>query len=116
MQEMQSRDYPIREDMAFQRTSWIVERAGWIVLTLLLIAALAGAFGHGWLSKQTIEDENPRGEFDRFQRVIKVPSSIISLRSAGEPKLTLGRKFQASYEVIDIEPRPIRSSTAERAL
>ena len=43
MRELQSRHYPIREDMGFQRTSWVAERVGWIVLTLLLLAALAAA-------------------------------------------------------------------------
>jgi hypothetical protein len=116
MQELQSRVYPIQEDMAFQRTSWIVERAGWIVLTLLLVAALAGLFGHGWLSKQKIGDGTLRVEFDRFQRITKVTPYIISVKSGGEPKLTLGRKFQTAYEVIDIEPHPIRSSAGENGL
>jgi len=116
MQELQSRSYPIREDMAFQRTSWVVERAGWIVLTLLLIAALAGLFGHGWLSKQKIGNATLGVEFDRFQRISKVTSYIVSVKSGGEPKLTLGRKFQTAYEVIDVEPHPVRSSAGERGL
>jgi hypothetical protein len=102
--------------MAFQRASWVVERAGWIALALLLIAALAGLFGHGWLSKQTIGGGNLRVEFDRFQRLTKVTPYIISLQGGDEPKITLGRRFQSGYEVIDIEPRPIRSSAGETGL
>lgn len=102
--------------MAFQRASWVVERAGWIVLTLLMIAALAGLFGHGWLSKQRVGDGNFRVEFEQFQRVTKVTPYIISLRGSGELKLTLGPRFQTGYEVIDIEPRPIRSSAGENGL
>jgi hypothetical protein len=116
MQESRSRDYPIQENMEFQRASWVVERAGWAVLTLLLIAALAGLFGHGWLSKQTIADGNLRVEFERFQRVTKVTPYIISLKGGGEPKLTLGRAFQTSYEVIDMEPQPIRSSASANGI
>jgi hypothetical protein len=116
MQDMQSRDYPIREDMAFQRTSWVVERAGWIVLALLLLAALAGLFGHGLLSKQNIGNGTLRIEYERFQRVTKVTPFIISLKSGGEPTLTLGRRFQTGYEVVDVQPRPIRSSANANGL
>src|SRR6185312_17388207 len=85
MREFQSRDYPIREDMGFQRTSWVVERAGWIALTLLLLAALAGLFGHGWLSKDSIGDGIMRVDYDRFQRITKVTAYRLNLKGGGEP-------------------------------
>ncbi len=116
MQELQSRDYPIREDMGFQRASWGVERAGWIALALLLLAALAGLFGHGALSKQSIGDGNLRVEYDRFQRVTKITPYVISVKGGGEPKVILGQRFQTGYEVMDIQPQPIRSSAGEKGL
>ena len=50
MDEFASRLYPVREDMRFQRRSWMVERAGWLVLTAIALAALTGVFGNGPLS------------------------------------------------------------------
>ena len=116
MREFQSRDYPIREDMGFQRTSWVVERAGWTALTLLLLAALAGLFGHGWLSKDSIGDGIMRVDYDRFQRITKVTAYRLNLKGGGEPKLTFGPRFQTGYEVVDIEPRPVHSSAGDKGL
>lgn len=116
MRELQSRHYPIREDMGFQRTSWVAERVGWIVLTLLLLAALAGLFGHGWLSKSSIGNGALRADYDRFQRTTKVTAFRLNLKGSGEPKLTFGPRFQTGYEVVDIEPRPIQSSAGDKGL
>lgn len=44
--EWTSRNRPIREDMAFQRSLWRFQRGGWIVLALLA-AAVLGLFSQG---------------------------------------------------------------------
>jgi hypothetical protein len=116
MQELKSRHYPISEDMGFQRTSWIVERGGWIVLTLLLLAALLGLFGHGPVSKVSVHDPALQVDYDRFQRITKVTAYLLHLKGGGEPKLTFGPRFQTGYEVVDIEPRPVHSSAGDKSL
>lgn len=70
LDEWADRDYPVAEDMAFQRLSWIIERSGWAVMVVLVIVALAGAFSSGFISGATTSD--PSGaltvEYERFHR------------------------------------------------
>ena len=44
-------DLEISQDLTFQRRSWIVQRVGWVMLALLILAALGGLFGPGPLSR-----------------------------------------------------------------
>ena len=46
--DLQSRDYPIREDMNYQLKVWRFERFGWYLLVLLMILGLAGLFSRGF--------------------------------------------------------------------
>ncbi len=42
--ELESRSYPIREDMTLQQRLWKTERVGWYLILLILALALAGLF------------------------------------------------------------------------
>lgn len=41
----------VSQDLNFQRREWVVQRVGWVVMAVLLVAALLGLFGPGPLSK-----------------------------------------------------------------
>ena len=47
-------DLEIEQDHDFQRRSWRLQRAGWIVLSLVLLAGLLGLFGSGPLAHATV--------------------------------------------------------------
>lgn len=49
----------IDQDLDFQRRSWIVQRVGWGVIGVALIAAMLGVFGSGPLSYTSVRD--PQG-------------------------------------------------------
>lgn len=66
--EMRSRTYPVKEDMAFQWRMWTVERVGRYGLCLLLLLTLAGLFSRGPLSWATLELTHATLEYDRFLR------------------------------------------------
>jgi hypothetical protein len=40
-------DLEVEQDLDFQQRMWAFERAGWIVMLLVISAALAGFFHHG---------------------------------------------------------------------
>jgi hypothetical protein len=48
-------DLEVEQDLDFQQRTWALERAGWIVMLLIIAAALAGFFGGGPLSPTTSE-------------------------------------------------------------
>lgn len=43
-------DLEVRQDEEFSRREWALERVGWVVLTLFVLAGLAGLLGSGPLS------------------------------------------------------------------
>ena len=52
----------------FERSSWRVERIGWMLTLLLLAVALAGGLGSGPLSRASAGGAELRVEFDRVAR------------------------------------------------
>jgi hypothetical protein len=113
MDEFASRKFPVREDMRFQRRSWMVERAGWMVLVLLALIGLSGAFGIGPLSWQTASGGSLEVEYERFQRITRLARFTFTItgQSGPELRLHLNEAFQKNFEVSNIQPQPSRSTT-----
>ena len=118
MDEFASRQYPVREDMRFQRRSWIVERGGWAVLILITLVGLSGALGIGPLSLQTASSGSLSVEYDRFQRITRLTRFAFSARAQTGPELQLhlSRALQDDFEISDIQPQPTRSAAGPDGL
>jgi protein-L-isoaspartate(D-aspartate) O-methyltransferase len=60
-------DLDIRHDLNFHRRLFAVQRVGWVVLTLFILAALLGLIGaEGPLNEGITENDRLRVEFERF--------------------------------------------------
>ena len=61
----------LHQDPRFTRRIAAIQRAGWVVMGLVIAAALLGLFGAGPLSRATAEaaDGTLRLEYDRFGRL-----------------------------------------------
>jgi type II secretory pathway pseudopilin PulG len=118
MDEFASRKFPIREDMRFQRRSWIVERAGWALLVVIALIGLSGAFGIGPLSWQTAKGGSLSVEYERFQRITRLARFTFNARGQSGPELQLHLSdgFQKNFEVSNIQPQPARSTTGPEGI
>jgi hypothetical protein len=120
MREEDSRTYPVREDMRFQRRAWRLERVIWGCLGLILLAALTGLFGEGPLSE--VNAASPDGaltvSYDRFQRESRIARFVVRLArsDAVEPGFRLSPGFHENYQVSSLEPKPVRSSAGPDGL
>jgi hypothetical protein len=117
MDEQESRRYPIREDMPFQRRSWIAERIGWIAMGLLVIAALTGVFALGPLAQARLSGGELAVEFQRFAH--KTARTWFTIRAApqgNEVLVRLSPQFPAAFDIEAMEPRPLRSSAGARGI
>lgn len=91
-------DLEINQDLAFERRQWPVQRVGWGVGALIIVAALLGVFGSGPLSAATAGDEETLlVHFQRFVRhkgqgelVVKVGPNQAS---AGQVELWLTTEY-----------------------
>ncbi len=67
----------VGEDLEFQRKWWKFERAIWILLTIILVLDLLGAFGRGYLANHRVRTQNGALEvkYERVER-FKAPSIL----------------------------------------
>jgi hypothetical protein len=102
------------QDLAFQQRSWIVQRIGWIVLGLIIVAALLGLFGGGPLSYTTARSQDGALglEYNLFWRIQAAMTLRVFLMPktayAGEVRLWLSRSYVDAVDVQHITPQPQR--------
>ena len=111
-----SREYPVREDMAYQVKVWRFERWGWYILVILVLLALLGLFSRGPLSSREDHgiDGKIRVQYEMFHR--NGTSTPMKLSVLGPPDATV--ELELSGELLDgftietLQPEPIRASSA----
>jgi hypothetical protein len=108
----------IDEDLEFQHRMWRFERVGWFGIAAVLLAAVVGLFGHGPLSRATVDVPDPAGpdrgfmlHYDRFGRAHSESHFVFS-RTAGAPgsvtfSLWLSGDYLNHVEVLRITPDPV---------
>jgi hypothetical protein len=103
-------DLQIDQDLKFQKKEWSVERAGWLVMLVIVVLAVFGLFGQGPLSNTTIENESLQVKYGRFERLlapVQIHVQVDAQQAAsGEVKLQVDQGILSHYEVEKIVPEP----------
>ena len=100
-------------NLAFERRSWRIERAGWLAIALLLAAAFAGLLGPGPLSIAELRsaDGSLAVSYPRFMRLRA--TSRVQIRAVAPPgsetKLFLDAAWVDRVRLLGIAPAPARS-------
>ena len=109
----------IDADLAFQRRDWRVERAGWVVMLALVLAASAGLLGHGPLSDSRVQtaEGSLTVEFDRLTRhsaptTLRVGIGAGTARD-GYARLWFDRAYLSEMQIEAIVPEPESAATAD---
>ena len=110
------------EDLAFQRRWWIVERVGWLLMFLAVLAGATGLLGRGPASRAEIIDGPTSLEYERFAR-LQAPSylrlkvlQLVPTAEAREVLVAISHDYCSQVRVVDITPTPESSSTNEEGL
>jgi hypothetical protein len=108
-----SREYPIREDMAYQRKVWRFERYGWYGLVLLILLALAGLFSGGILSAKNVrsQDGEVRVEYEMFHRNGASEPMKITVKGAADStvEVALEGELLEGFTVETLLPEAVRA-------
>ena len=112
----------IETDPGFLRAQWRVERAGWLVMALLLVAALGGAFGGGPLARAGVQsrDGAMRLEYDRIARRRGDGALDFHLAAAAVrdtiARLWLDRAYVERIGIQRVTPEPLSVASDGRRL
>lgn len=118
--DFRSRDYPVNEDMAFQRKVWRFERVGWYALVLIVLLTLGGLFSKGPISNRVLIslDQKLRIEHELFQRSGSTGSMVIHVQAKPHQtvELQIIGEFLQGFSIDTLQPEPLRSSTADQGV
>ena len=101
----------IDEDLAHQRLEWRLERIGWTLMALLVLAALLGLLGYGPMSRASAGDAATLSlDYDRVQRA-SAPTeyrfhAAPALSGNGEVRLRFDASLLEEVELESIRPEP----------
>jgi hypothetical protein len=107
-------DLEIDQDFQFQQREWAVEFVGWVVIGLILLAALLGLLGPGPLSNQIAGERGSSlwAEYQRFAHYQSPTTLKLHVKpgndSVQQVRLWLSHDFIDKIEFKHIEPQPER--------
>jgi hypothetical protein len=108
IESLHHKQLPVSEDISLHKTGWIVQRIGWTLMFLFLVAALLGLFGEGPLSKRTLQSGNLQMKYEHFGRYEHTMK--MELESLGENIrfVSLPQDYLKSFKVDKIVPEPAK--------
>lgn len=118
--EMENRQVPVEEDLAFQRRIWRFERIGWYLLLAVVVLTLCGLFSRGPLS--SMHDVSPGGnlsvEYERFHRNGSVNTMVIRAHGPVDGPLTivLGKAMMEGFSVESMQPQPAAAAASPQGI
>ena len=110
-------DLDIDVDMGFQRRSWIVQRVGWVVMALLVVAAALGFLGSGPLSRATVSLPGVLdADYQRFTRYEDLETLTVrvapAVTASGVVRLSVNRDYLDHAQITTVTPPPERVEAA----
>ncbi|MCA3748452.1 MAG: hypothetical protein AB1425_06300 [Actinomycetota bacterium] len=106
----------IGQDLRFQRRMWAIQRIGWAVMALSILAALLGLFGGaGPLSVAVVGKEEAPISVEQYYRFLRYGAPT-TLRvhvdappgTGGEVCVWIDREYLESVQVQSVTPEPAR--------
>lgn len=105
---------------AFLRAENIFERAGWVFMALVIVAAMLGLFGNGYLSDSVLKNEHFQMKYDRFLHFGDLTSLEIEVPpQKGGPGLVaiaFSNAYMHSFRIERIQPDPESSAHGDQIL
>jgi hypothetical protein len=111
--ESESRDYPVKEDMPWQRREVRIQRAGQYILFAVVIAGACGLFSKGFISNG--EAQSPDGTVQvRYERFGRVQSNMnmriqVPAQTGDRFTVTIGNGALDTLEIQTLQPQPVEA-------
>jgi hypothetical protein len=110
-------DLELETDELFQRNEWRIQRVGWVVWSLVIIAAIIGLLGSGPMSHKEIvaADGSLTIAYDRYLHYHHPTQLTLSVGeiAGGELRIKFNRELLDRLQVERIEPEPTKSELTD---
>ena len=100
----------------FQRREWLVQRIGWVLIGLVLLAAALGVFGSGPLAKRMSANPALQIDYEWLTRNHSQTTWKLTPRAPpvdGRYRVVLDANWAQHFQVNAIQPQPSSSSLAD---
>jgi hypothetical protein len=111
----------LEQDLNALRREWRFERAGWFILGVLMVAAMAGLFGDGPLAHVTRGASSDPATTVSYERVVRVGTEhLLSVTLAGAaptdtlPLVYVERDYLRAMAIARITPEPAETRVSQR--
>ena len=105
----------VDQDLDHARRLWRVQRVGWVVMLLIVLAATLGVFGHGPLAGAQAHTSSLTVDYDRFARhgaMTSLEAEVAPTALRGDTaKLWLSREYLEGVALESVIPEPDRVDT-----
>ncbi|RPH30214.1 hypothetical protein EHN07_03645 [Buttiauxella warmboldiae] len=101
---------PVQEKPRWLQFEFVVRQIGFVLLLLIVLGALAGAFSKGYLSEKSLSNQanTLKVDYEKFNRLLSDVELKISFAPApGKPQqIKLGGDFMHGYRIDNLLPQP----------
>lgn len=104
--EVVKHDLELDEDLRLHKKSWVIQRVGWVLLLVFVVAAALGLFGDGVLGKQKSKSGNATAEYDRFARYESETKILLESPDESINTLSLSQTYVEGMRIVRILPEP----------
>lgn len=101
--------------MPFQRREWVVQRIGWVLIGLVLLAGMLGLFGRGPLAHRTSANPALRVEYEWLTRRDSQTSWKLTPLAPpvdGRYRVALDANWAQHFHIHAIQPQPVSARLA----
>jgi hypothetical protein len=113
MAQSRASPQPCPEDRVFQGTMWRVQRIGWAMSALGVVAGLAGAFGDGHLAGARIDAPDLRIHYEQITRAGRQAVIEVESLRAGNISVRLEGPVARALRTVEVPQGHGMSITAE---
>lgn len=103
---------PVDEDISLHRKGWVIQRIGWVLMLVFLLAAVLGFFGEGPLSKKQFHLGPIDVDYERFGRYEH--EMELKFQSTGENigSVSMPQDYVKNFKLSKIVPEPEKQIAA----
>ena len=97
------------EEIKLHKKGWVIQRIGWGIMLLIMLAGAIGSFGEGFLSKQTPSHGNMRVAYERYFRYEAEMKIVVESGNEHICKILLPHAYLKNFRIVRFVPEPLNN-------